>query len=134
MLRVGACSPRATVGDPAANARATIALAQAGHEAAADLLVFPELNVTSYAIDDLHAQAGLHEATRAALAAIVEASRDLKPVLLVGAALERNGRRSNCAVAIAHGRVDGGVPKSRSEARRGGTQWGRTVKTRGVTV
>src|SRR3546814_13256768 len=78
MLRVGACSPLATVGDPAANARATIALAQAGHEAAADLLVFPELNVTSYAIDDLHAQAGLHEATRAALAAIVEASRDLK--------------------------------------------------------
>src|SRR3546814_9648872 len=87
MLRVGACSPLATVGDPAANARATIALAQAGHEAAADLLVFPELNVTSYAIDDLHAQAGLHEAPRAALAAIVEARRDLKPVLLVGAAL-----------------------------------------------
>src|SRR3546814_12880714 len=62
--------------------------------------------------DLLHAQAGLHEATRAALAAIVEASRDLKPVLLVGAALERNGRRYNCAVAIAHGRVLGVVPKS----------------------
>src|SRR3546814_15446055 len=49
---------------------------------------------------------------RAGLAAIVEASRDLKPVLLVGAALERNGRRYNCAVAIAHGRVLGVVPKS----------------------
>src|SRR3546814_17133894 len=86
--------------------------------------------------DLLHAQAGLHEATRAALAAIVEASRDLKPVLLVGAALERNGRRYNCAVAIAHGRVLGVVPKSflpnyreyyekrwfRSEERRGGKE------------
>ena len=112
MLRVGACTPRASAGDPAANAEATIALARQGHEAGADLLVFPELNVTSYAIDDLHLQAGLQQATRAALAAIVAASRELKPVLLVGAALERNGRLYNCAVAIARGRVLGVVPKS----------------------
>jgi NAD+ synthase (glutamine-hydrolysing) len=112
MVRVGACTPRATAGDPAANAEATIGLAEAGHEAHVDLLVFPELNVSSYAIDDLHLQAGLQHATAEALARIVEASRELRPVLLVGAALPRNGRLYNCAVAISRGRVLGVVPKS----------------------
>jgi NAD+ synthase (glutamine-hydrolysing) len=112
MVRVGACTPLATVGDPAANAEATIALARQGDADGADLLLFPELNVTSYAIDDLHLQDTILRATREGLAKIVEASWKLKPVLLVGAALERNGRLYNCAVAIARGRVLGVVPKS----------------------
>ncbi|MBA17752.1 MAG: NAD(+) synthase [Sphingomonas sp.] len=111
MLRVGTCTPIATVGDPAANATATIELAKHGEQAGADLLVFPELNVTSYAIDDLHLQDALIDATETALAAIVAASAKLKPVLLVGAALRRNGRLYNCAVAIARGRVLGVIPK-----------------------
>ncbi|WP_109809480.1 NAD(+) synthase [Sphingosinithalassobacter portus] len=111
MLRVGTCTPIATVGDPAANAAATIELAKHGGQAGADLLVFPELNVTSYAIDDLHLQDALIDATEAGLANIVAASAKLKPVLLVGAALRRNGRLYNCAVAIARGRVLGVIPK-----------------------
>lgn len=111
MIRAGVCTPPATVADPAANAQATIALARAGDAAGADLLVFPELNVTSYAIDDLHLQDALLDATEAAVAAIVEASAKLKPVLLVGAALRRNGRLYNCALAIARGRILGVVPK-----------------------
>jgi NAD+ synthase (glutamine-hydrolysing) len=98
MIRAGACTPRATVGDPAANAAAT--------------MVFPELNVTSYAIDDLHMQDALQRATDAALSEIVAASVDLRPVLVVGAALVRNARLYNCAVVIARGRVLGVVPKT----------------------
>ena len=112
LVRVGACTPRASVGDTLANAEATIALAKQGHKAGADLLVFPELNLTSYAIDDLHLQTAQHHATEAALAAVVGASAKLKPVLLVGAALPRNGRLYNCAVAIARGRILGVVPKT----------------------
>lgn len=112
LIRVGACTPLATAGDPAANAEATIALARQGHEAAADLLVFPELNLSSYAIDDLHLQDALCDAAEAALARVVEASADLRPVLLVGAALRRNGRLYNCAVAVSRGRILGVVPKS----------------------
>ncbi len=111
MIRAGVCTPIATSGDPAANAKATIELAKAGDEAGADLLVFPELNVTSYAVDDLHLQDALLDATEAGIAAIVEASAKLKPVLLVGAALRRNGRVYNCALAIARGRILGVVPK-----------------------
>ncbi|RYD51554.1 MAG: NAD(+) synthase, partial [Sphingomonadales bacterium] len=107
MLRTGVCTPIATAGDPATNAEATIALAKQGDAMGADLLVFPELNVTSYAIDDLHLQDTILDATEAGIAAIVEASWKLKPVLLVGAALRRAGRVYNCAVAIARGRILG---------------------------
>ena len=112
MIRVGACTPAAAVGDPAANAAACIERARAGHEADADLLVFPELNISAYAIDDLHLQDAQRIATDRALQAVIEASAALRPVLLVGAALIRNGRLYNCAIAIARGRVLGVVPKS----------------------
>jgi len=112
MIRVGACTPIATVGDPAANARAAVALARSGHEAGADLLVFPELNLSSYAIDDLHLQDALIAATVQAVVDVAAASAELAPVLLVGAALPRNGRLYNCAVAIARGRILGVVPKT----------------------
>jgi NAD+ synthase (glutamine-hydrolysing) len=112
MIRAGVCTPIATAGDPAANAAATIALAEAGHTENADLLLFPELNVSSYAIDDLHLQDALLDATEAGIAAIAEASAKLRPILLVGAALRRNGRVYNCALAIHRGRILGVVPKS----------------------
>jgi NAD+ synthase (glutamine-hydrolysing) len=112
LIRAGACTPRATVGDPAANAEAAIAIAKDGHKRGADLLVFPELNISSYAIDDLHLQDALQRATQDALAAVIVASAKLRPVLLVGAALPRNGRLYNTAVVIARGRVLGVVPKT----------------------
>ena len=111
-VRVGACTPRASVGDAMANADAVIALAKDGHAQGADLLVFPELNITSYAIDDLHLQTAQHHATEAAIGAVVAASAKLRPVLLVGAALPRNGRLYNCAVVIARGKILGVVPKT----------------------
>ena len=111
-VRVAAATPRATVGDPAANAERTIDLARRADAEGCDLVVFPELNLSSYAIDDLHLQDALVAAAAQAVVTVAEASRDLAPVLLVGAALPRNGRLYNCAVAIARGRVLGVVPKS----------------------
>ena len=112
LIRVAAATPRASVGDTCANAKATIALAREADAKGVDLVVFPELNLTSYAIDDLHLQTAQQRATLAAIATVVEASAPLRPVLLVGAALVRNGRLHNCALAIARGRVLGVVPKT----------------------
>ncbi|PCG15567.1 MULTISPECIES: NAD(+) synthase [Sphingomonas] len=112
LLRVAAATPAATVGDPARNAAEAIALARRAHDEGVDLVVFPELSLTSYAIDDLHLQSALQAATRDAVEAVRAASASLRPVLLVGAALERGGRLYNCAVAIAGGRVLGVVPKT----------------------
>ena len=112
MVRVAAATPQASVGDAHANADAVIALARAADARGVDLAVFPELCLTSYAIDDLHLQSAQQRATAEALARVVEASTQLGSMLLVGAALPRNGRLYNCAVAVARGRVLGVVPKT----------------------
>ncbi|MBD8549411.1 NAD(+) synthase [Sphingomonas sp. CFBP 8764] len=112
LIRVAAATPRASVGDTTANAAATIALATQADAQHVDLVVFPELNLTSYALDDLHLQTAQQRATLAAIDSVVAASATLRPVLLVGAALVRAGRLYNCAVVIARGRVLGVVPKT----------------------
>jgi NAD+ synthase (glutamine-hydrolysing) len=112
MVRVAAATPHASVGDAAANAASTVALARDADARGVDLVVYPELNLTSYAIDDLHLQSAQQRSTVAAIEAVVEASRTLRPVLLVGAALPRNGRLYNCALAIHRGRILGVVPKT----------------------
>lgn len=112
LIRVAACTPLSRVADPAYKARTAIDLARQGHDAHADLLVYPELNLTGYALDDLHLQDAICTASEQALAEVIAASRDLAPVLLLGAALRRNGRLYNCAVAVSRGRVLGVVPKT----------------------
>ena len=112
MVRVAAATPLASVGDIIANADATIALAAQADGEAVDLVVFPELNLSSYAIDDLHLQAAHQDAGVVALLQVARETARLRPVLLVGVALVRGGRLYNCAVAVHRGRVLGVVPKT----------------------
>jgi len=112
LIRVGAGTPVASVGDVAANAAGIIRLAQEAHDEGVDLLVLPELALSSYAIDDLHLQDAQLDRVEAELAGIVAASAELRPVLLVGAPLRRNGRLYNTAVAVSRGHILGVVPKS----------------------
>jgi NAD+ synthase (glutamine-hydrolysing) len=57
-------------------------------------------------------QDALLDGVEAAVAEIVAASRDLYPVLVVGAPLRREGRLFNTAVVIHRRRIVGVVPKS----------------------
>jgi NAD+ synthase (glutamine-hydrolysing) len=112
LVRVAAATPRVRVADPASNAEAVVERARAADAEAVDLLVLPELCLSAYAIDDLLTQEALLDAVEAALAKVVETSVALRPVLLVGAPIRRNGRLYNCAVIVARGRILGVVPKS----------------------
>ena len=111
-VRVATSTPHVRTADVAFNRDAILAEARRAHEAHVDLLVYPELCLSSYAIDDLHLQQAMIEAVEAAIGEIVKASAQLTPVLLIGAALRKNGRLYNCALAIAHGKLLGAVPKS----------------------
>ena len=111
-VRVGTATPAVAVADPERNADAVIALGREADAEHVDLVVFPELCVSSYAVDDIHLQDAFLRAVDAAVGRIVDASADMRPVLLVGAPIAGNGRLYNCAVVIAHGRVLGVVPKS----------------------
>ena len=112
LVRVAAATPAVATAEPARNAEGTIALAREAHAAGVDVVVYPELGLSSYAIEDLHLQDALLDAVEEAITAVCEATADLGPLLLVGAPLRRRGKLYNAALAISHGRVLGAVPKT----------------------
>lgn len=109
--RVAACTVKAALADPTANAQAILHAARACHDRGAALAVFPELALSAYAIDDLRLADTVLDAVEAAAATLIDASRDLLPLLLVGAPLRHHGRVYNAALAIHRGRLLGVVPK-----------------------
>jgi len=111
-VRVGTAVPKVKLADPATNALSVLALASEAHEAGVAVIVFPELGLTGYTIDDLLQQDVLLDAVEAAIATLAEASTDLSPMIVVGAPLRDGGRLYNTAVAIQGGKVLGVVPKS----------------------
>jgi NAD+ synthase (glutamine-hydrolysing) len=112
MIRVAAATPVASAGDVAANAAGILSLMRAADADHVDLAVFPELALSSYAIDDLHLQDALLDAVEREAAALIAASAELSPVFTIGAPVRRGGRLYNCALVIARGRLLGIVPKS----------------------
>jgi NAD+ synthase (glutamine-hydrolysing) len=111
-VRVATSTPCSRPGDVTFNTRGVLSEARRAHEKQVDLVVYPELTLSSYAIDDLLLQNALLDAAERAIAEVVEASADLTPVLLVGAPLRRNSKIYNCAIVIAGGELLGVVPKS----------------------
>jgi NAD+ synthase (glutamine-hydrolysing) len=117
-VRVASAVPHVRVADPAFNAERTIALARQAAEQNAALVIFPELGISAYAIDDLFHQRALQQAVQAALAHIVADSAALATVIVVGAPLAFEGGLFNCGVVIHAGRVLGVIPKSYLPAYR----------------
>jgi NAD+ synthase (glutamine-hydrolysing) len=111
-VRVAAASPTASSGDIAFNVDQAIGLAKEADRRGADLVVFPELNLSSYAVDDLFLQEAFLDRVEQGVGAFVAATAKLGPAFVVGAPLRRNGRLYNCALAVSRGRILGVVPKS----------------------
>ncbi|MFO1124912.1 MAG: NAD(+) synthase [Methylocystis sp.] len=110
-VRVAVATPRVRVADPAFNVARTIELARDADKHGASLVLFPELGLSSYAIDDLLHQEALLDAVEAALAELVEVSQGIHPLIIVGAPLRHRGRLYNCGVAILRGRLLAVTPK-----------------------
>jgi NAD+ synthase (glutamine-hydrolysing) len=111
-VRVAGCVPLTAVADPATNGRETAALVREGHEAGVALMVFPELGISAYSIDDLFHQDALLDAVETAIADLAQETRKLRPAFVVGAPLRGESRLYNCAVVIQGGRILGVVPKT----------------------
>lgn len=109
--RVGAVTLPVHLADPLANATEIILAAQECSDAAVAVAVFPESTLSGYSIDDLVLSQTLLGAVRAGLDQVVAASKDLFPILVVGAPLELHDRLYNCAVLIHRGRILGVTPK-----------------------
>ncbi|WP_163700849.1 NAD(+) synthase [Mycolicibacterium sarraceniae] len=110
--RLAACTHRTVLADPAANAESVLRIAKACHDDSVAVAVFPELTLSGYSIEDILLQDSLLDAVEDALLAIIAASADLFPVLVVGAPLRYLHRIYNTAVVIHRGAVLGVAPKS----------------------
>jgi len=110
--RVAACAPVVAPADPATNAERILAFWREADAEKAAILLTPELSLSGYAIDDLLLQDALLDAVETQIARLQEASKELFPILIVGAPLRGPNAVYNCAVLIHRGEILGVTAKS----------------------
>jgi NAD+ synthase (glutamine-hydrolysing) len=110
--RVCVGTPRVEIAAPAVNARRILELAGRAAARHAVVVLFPELALSGYSIDDLVQQDALLDAVEREVETIIAASRDLHPLLIVGAPVRSEQRLFNCALVIHRGLLLGIVPKT----------------------
>src|ERR1051325_7136426 len=76
-VRIGACVPQVAIAEPTKNGDQVLALVQRGDKEAIALLVFPELCLSAYAIDDLLFQDAVLDAVSVQVDRLVAASKKL---------------------------------------------------------
>jgi len=111
-VRTAVGVPSLRVADPLYNVERTLELARRASAMQTAVVLFPELGISAYSNEDLFQQDALLDATRAALAQLVEESRQLVPVLVVGAPLRFEGKLFNCGVVVYRGQILGITPKT----------------------
>ena len=110
-IRVGACVPQVAVAEPGRNAEQVLGLLAAGDQARIALMVFPELCLSAYAIDDLLFQDAVLDEVARQIDRLICASRELFPAFVVGAPLRARGHLYNCGVVIHRGALLGVCPQ-----------------------
>ena len=111
-VRVAAATPVVHIADPRSNAVEHEALMRQAGEQGVDLLVFPELSLSAYAIDDLHMQAALLDEVERQIHDLANITAEAEVITVIGAPLRVGDRLYNCAVVLGEGRVLGVVPKT----------------------
>lgn len=111
-IRLACAAPRLKVADPAFNVAQTLAMLRQADAQHAAVVLFPELGLSAYAIDDLLQQHALLDEVLAAIGTLVEETRSLRTLAIVGAPLRVAGRLFNCALAIHRGRILAVTPKT----------------------
>jgi NAD+ synthase (glutamine-hydrolysing) len=110
--RVALATPAVRIGDPMANAAATLELMRAAAKRRAVLAVFPELGLSAYSCEDLFHQQALLKASEDALAWLLGRSARLPIAAFVGLPVVVDGLLYNCAALVCRGRLVGVVPKT----------------------
>lgn len=110
-IKVAAAVPSVRVADCDYNAEHIISMMRRSVERGVRVVVFPELSLTGASCGDLVRQPMLLTAAERALERVVEASKELGLVAIVGLPVAAGERIFNCAAVVADGRVVGIVPK-----------------------
>lgn len=110
-LRVATAAPEVSIADVAANLARITDLYNEAVRQDVSLVVFPELSLTGYSIQDLSHQPSLLASAKEALVTLTESTNDTDTAAVVGLPLKVNNGIYNCAAVVAKGAVRGIVPK-----------------------
>ena len=111
-IRVAVAVPRQKLASPVENSAEIGRMYLKASVQGAALVLFPELCVSGYSLDDLHQQDALLQAVLEGLKQLIDVTTSGNALLIVGAPVRLENRIYNSAVIIASGRVLGIVPKS----------------------
>ena len=111
-LKAAALSPALRVADCAYNTRQILTELRAAAARGVKLAVFPEFCLTGYTCGDLFLQRTLQQGALTGLQELLDASRELDTVALVGLPLMVRGKLYNCAAVLCRGQLLGLVPKT----------------------
>lgn len=110
-IKVASASPKLKVANTDYNISEIEKMMQKADKKGAAIIVFPELCITAYTCNDLFLQRKLLEKAESALFELLDKTKDLDILAVVGLPLSIDSRLYNCAAAIQRGRILGVVPK-----------------------
>lgn len=111
-VRVAAAIPAVKVGDCKYNAQQIEALIVQAEGKGVEVICFPELSVTAYTCADLFQQQLLVDEAEMGLISILDFTRSLDIISIIGLPISYAGCLLNCAAVIQKGKILGLVPQT----------------------
>lgn len=111
-VKVAAAIPAVKVADCKFNAQQAETQIMVADGKGVQIVIFPELNLTGYSCGDLFSHNLLLEQAEMALMQIINNTRQLDVISIVGMPVMVNSSLANCAVVFQKGKILGVVPKT----------------------
>ena len=111
-IKVAAAIPPVKVGDCNYNVSEIEKMIITAEGTGVEIIVFPELSITGYTCQDLFRQKQLIDAAEMSVMKLLDFSRQLDIISIVGAPVVVGGLLLNCAIVIQCGEVLGIIPKT----------------------
>ena len=111
-VRIATAIPSVKVGDCKYNAQQIESLIIQAEGKGVEIICFPELCITAYTCGDLFAQQLLLDDAEMCLISILDFTRSLDIISIIGLPISYHGTLLNCAAVIQKGKILGIVPKT----------------------
>ena len=113
IYKISAISPKLTVANVTANCDEIINMLKYVKSENTDIVVFPELCVSSATCGDLFIHKTLIEACKNGVERICEATKDYNGYIIIGSPVEKDGKLFNCGIVISNGEIVNIVAKTK---------------------
>ena len=122
-VKVAAATPSTIVADCHKNAQSIIAQTKEAEEQGAELILFPELSLSSCSCGDLYTQPYFIQSCNNAIAHIAKETAHCNAIIVFGAPIEHRNSLYNCAVVMHKGKIKGITPKRHLNSRNSENRW-----------